>query len=162
MALPTDLVFLKERIQTLEREKREEVERNEKREAKLFAELDVKNKQISAWDGITQGLTRALATGQIAPSLGTVSTGTESKDAVPREAYEATDVVDGEADQPTPNVVRPTKVKASKRSVASRSSHTKKRRSSTKSKPTNSTSRKRAHKHEWYEMPTLKRLLTRR
>ena len=43
MLLPTDIEFLKERIRTLEREKREEVERNEKREAKVFAELDVKN-----------------------------------------------------------------------------------------------------------------------
>jgi hypothetical protein len=69
VSLPDDLAFLKERIRVLEREKRDEATRNEKREAKLFAELDTKNQQISSWDEITQGLTRALATGQISPSL---------------------------------------------------------------------------------------------
>ncbi len=71
--LPDDVAFLQDRIRTLEQEKREEVERNEKREAKLFAQLDVKDKQISAWDEITQGITKGLATGQITPNLLTPS-----------------------------------------------------------------------------------------
>jgi hypothetical protein len=61
--------FLKERIRSLEHEKQEELKRNEKREAKLFEQLEVKDRQISAWDELTQGITKALATGQIAPSL---------------------------------------------------------------------------------------------
>lgn len=73
--LPDDVEFLKERIRTLEREKRQEIERNEKREAKLFEQLAVKDKQISAWDEVTQGITRGLATGAIQPKLihGTVA-----------------------------------------------------------------------------------------
>ena len=39
------------------------------RETKLFEQLAVKDKQISAWDELTQGLTRGLATGQLVPSL---------------------------------------------------------------------------------------------
>jgi hypothetical protein len=68
-SLSNDVEFLMERIRNLEREKREEAERNERREAKLFTELDVKNKQIAAWDEISQGLTKALATGRITPML---------------------------------------------------------------------------------------------
>ena len=67
--LPSQIVFLQERILTLEREKKEEAARAGKREAKLFAQLAVKDKQIKSWDGITQGLTRGLATGQLVPSL---------------------------------------------------------------------------------------------
>jgi hypothetical protein len=67
--LASDVVFLQERIRTLEREKKEEAERSENREAKLFEQLAVKDKQISAWDELTQGLARGLATGQLVPSL---------------------------------------------------------------------------------------------
>jgi hypothetical protein len=72
--LPDDIDFLKERIRVLEREKQREIERNEQREAKLFDQLAVKDKQISAWDEVTQGLTRGLATGQIAPALAAAQT----------------------------------------------------------------------------------------
>ncbi|NQT11121.1 MAG: hypothetical protein HQ582_00130 [Planctomycetes bacterium] len=68
--LPDDTTFLKEMIRTLEREKSKEIERNEKREAKLFQQLEVKDKQISAWDEVTQGITKGLATGAIQPKLG--------------------------------------------------------------------------------------------
>ena len=71
-SLPDDVEFLKERIRTLEQEKREEADRNEKREAKLFEQLAVKDTQISAWDGVTQSLTKALATGQLKPDFGTM------------------------------------------------------------------------------------------
>jgi len=67
--LPSDLQFLKERIRILETEKQEEARRNAEREAKLFEQLAVKDRQISAWDEVTQGLTKALATGQLVPSL---------------------------------------------------------------------------------------------
>lgn len=76
--LPGDVEFLKERIRVLEQEKHEETARNERREGKLFAELEVKNKQIAAWDEISQGLTKALATGQITPALPIASTGRQS------------------------------------------------------------------------------------
>jgi hypothetical protein len=66
--LPDDIVFLKERIRTLEHEKTEEIERHERRETKLFQQLEVKDKQISAWDELSQGLTKALATGQLMPT----------------------------------------------------------------------------------------------
>jgi hypothetical protein len=67
--LHSDVAFLQERIRTLEQEKTEETQRSENREAKLFEQLAVKDKQISAWDELTQGLTRGLATGQLVPSL---------------------------------------------------------------------------------------------
>lgn len=73
-ALPDNVAFLKQRIVTLEQEKQvevqryeREVERNEKREQELFEQLKVKDKQISAWDEISQGLTKGLATGQLRP-----------------------------------------------------------------------------------------------
>jgi len=68
-SLVTDVDFLKERIRVLEREKQREQERHDEIVAKLFAQLAVKDKQISAWDEVTQGLTRGLATGQITPIL---------------------------------------------------------------------------------------------
>lgn len=61
----TDIEFLLERIRGLEREKREEATRAENREARLFDQLAVKDRQINSWDEITQGLTRGLATGQL-------------------------------------------------------------------------------------------------
>ncbi|MBT6154956.1 MAG: hypothetical protein HOH82_09760 [Planctomycetaceae bacterium] len=64
-----DIAFLHERIRTLEREKKDEAQRSDSREAKLFEQLAVKDRQISAWDEVTQGLTRGLATGQLVPSL---------------------------------------------------------------------------------------------
>ena len=69
MYLPDDTEFLKERIRTLEREKMDEIKRHEKRESKLFQQLEVKDKQISAWDEVAQGITKGLATGQIVSTL---------------------------------------------------------------------------------------------
>ena len=63
--LSADTEFLRERIRTLEREKQEEAVRAENREARLFEQLAVKDRQINSWDEITQGLTRGLATGQL-------------------------------------------------------------------------------------------------
>jgi hypothetical protein len=80
--LPDDILFLKERIRTLEREKMEEIERHERRETKLFQQLEVKDKQISAWDELSQGLTKALATGQLMPTAisSPASAGSSSQD----------------------------------------------------------------------------------
>lgn len=64
-----EIATLKERLHNLDLEKRHESERSEKREQKLFEQLAVKDKQISSWDEITQGLARGLATGQLVPSL---------------------------------------------------------------------------------------------
>lgn len=67
-ALPDDIEYLKERIRVLEREKQAEIKRNEDREQKLFAQLEVKDKQIAAWDEVSQGIAKALATGKLKPS----------------------------------------------------------------------------------------------
>ena len=84
-ALPDDVAFLKDMIRNLQREKREEMVRNEEREKKLFEQLAVKDKQISAWDEVTQGLTRGLATGMITPTLLPGSTG---RDTTPESSVE--------------------------------------------------------------------------
>ena len=75
--LPNDVQFLKQRVRELETEKlrltaekESEIARNEDREAKLFAQLAVKDTQISSWDGVTQSITRGLATGQLTPVIG--------------------------------------------------------------------------------------------
>lgn len=105
--LPDDVAFLKERIRTLERERREEAERNGQREAKLFEQLAVKDKQISAWDEVTQGLTKALATGQLKPDVGTVLLSTptpaetrEVENAAVRDAEVVTKVTKATAVKP--------------------------------------------------------------
>ena len=67
--LLSDAAFLQERIRTLEQQNQQEKVRHDRIIEKLFAQLDVKDKQISAWDEVTQGLTKGLATGQLAPRL---------------------------------------------------------------------------------------------
>jgi hypothetical protein len=67
--LLSDAEFLQERIRTLEQLNQQEKQRHDRIVEKLFEQLDVKDKQISAWDEVTQGLTKALATGQLAPRL---------------------------------------------------------------------------------------------
>lgn len=67
--LLSDAEFLHERIQTLEQQNQQEKDRHDRIVEKLFEQLDVKDKQISAWDEVTQGLTKGLATGQLAPRL---------------------------------------------------------------------------------------------
>jgi hypothetical protein len=142
--LPDDIEFLKERIRTLEREKVEESIRNEKREAKLFEQLEVKDKQISAWDEVTQGIMRGLATGAIQPTLVSGTTpkeerGTKQERPSTPEAGQHSRVIDA-----APGV--PKKPAAKKGSV----------RKPRQKKTTN----KRLPK--WYEMPTFKNVLTRR
>ncbi len=161
-ALPADVEFLKERIRTLEREKREEVERNERREAKLFAELDVKNKQIAAWDEISQGLTRALATGQITPRL-------QGAEMTHREQSPANDV---KRDR-DPAVVPATVIQSGTASAGKEGSpvietmSSPHRRKSAGSGKRSIISKKMAHSasrtggSKWYDMPTFKRIFTR-
>lgn len=74
-----DVDYLKNQIQMLEQEKQQERKRHDTIVGKLFEQLAVKDKQISAWDDVTQGLTKALATGQLAPQLpGTSRTADQS------------------------------------------------------------------------------------
>jgi hypothetical protein len=109
-ALPNDVDFLQERIRTLEREKQQEIDRNREREAKLFEQLEVKDKQISAWDEITQGITKGLATGKLAPALSaalpttttqTNSTGPADVTEVPTSQVIDTDVDNARRSKPT-------------------------------------------------------------
>jgi hypothetical protein len=67
--LLNDAAFLQERIRTLEQLNQQEKQRHDRIVDKLFEQLDVKDKQISAWDEVTQGLTKGLATGQLTPRL---------------------------------------------------------------------------------------------
>jgi hypothetical protein len=149
--LPDDVGFLKERIRILEREKREEVERNENREAKLFAQLDVKDKQISAWDEITQGITKGLATGQITPNLLTPSSG-GSADVAENQTQPAQQ--DDEIDAVIDVDEKPVRVTQPKGSQSSK-------------KATTQTKRKRPVKkkgmldYKWNEFPAFSRLLSR-
>ena len=175
-SLPNDLEFLKERIRTLERENREEATRSEQRENKLFEQLAVKDKQISAWDEVTQGVTKALATGQIRPSLAsghsdTPPHDTEADNGKPakgdvREAeiIEQNDGTtqkskDASGDIRTPKkpgkatVTRRKTTRPSKATTRSKQSATRHKRKPNKETP---------EKPKWYETPTLNRFLSRK
>jgi len=161
--LPDDIEFLKERIRILEREKKEQQERNEKREAKLFAQLEVKDKQISAWDEVTQGLTKALATGQLTPTLLPGSTGqggTREANAVNAEKRESvksnkSSVVDAEVEivEQQPAASKTAKTKAQRKG-------TKRKHPAPKEKK--ATAKKKTKQPKWYETPTLNRFLSRK
>ena len=161
--LPDDTEFLKERIRMLEREKKDEQGRNEKREAKLFAQLEVKDKQISAWDEVTQGLTKALATGQITPTLLPSSprphaTG-EANAVKPEERGRVkpnkSSVVDAEVEilEQQPTVAKTAKTKVQRKAA-------KPKQVAPKQKKT--TAKKKTQNPKWYEMPTLNRFLSRK
>lgn len=129
----SDVEFFKERIRILEREKREEMERNERRETKLFEQLAVKDKQISAWDGVTQGLTKGLATGQLV----TANSERGERRADPEQGTAAA-VVDVTVSKTTPATKPRTKPSQSKK-----------------------TARKKATQQpKWNSFPTLKKLFT--
>lgn len=146
--LPDDVEFLKERIRVLEQEKREEAERTAEREEKLFAQLEVKDKQISAWDEVTQGITKGLATGQLMfapPQEGNSQSGSAEDEKV------VVTVSDAEVVTST-KVTNPPRVNSS----AGKMSGTSRKKSSAKN---GATTRKRRAK--WNEFPTLKRFLSR-
>lgn len=139
-SLPGDVEFLKQRIEVLERERREETERNEKREAKLFAQLEVKDKQISAWDELTQGLTKGLATGQL------ISAPPNQK----RESVQpqSTNVVDATVSQQSPSSTnRP----ASKKTPKTKQGNTRTKKPAKK---------KTVKQPKWNTFPTIKKLFS--
>lgn len=161
-----DTDFFKERISALELEKQQERERHDRIVAKLFEQLEVKDKQISAWDEVTQGLTRGLATGQLTPSVllakpvadpdhGQASTRSDFQPDQPAAEYDTestnvevnTDVTDAADDDNIP----------AKRSSARRSPSRK-----TKSSSTNHRQSAEKPKPKWYEMPTFKHFLSRK
>lgn len=156
--LPDETTFLKGLIQNLEREKEQERQRHDQIVAKLFQQLEVKDKQISAWDGVTQGLTKALATGQITPNIDHLLAPTRTKDSVPSEDDDRR-VVDA-----SPVVT----------STEEGSGHTQKNTGRTKTKPVNakrkarnekepnSDSRSSESKSKWNTFPTFKKLFSRR
>ena len=142
--LPDDVAFLKEMIRELRREKRDEMKRNEEREKKLFEQLAVKDKQISSWDEVTQGITRGLATGAIQPKL--------LRDVVPVEEHPT------EQERPSP----PTQEHVSE--VIDTTPETVKKAPTKKGSPKKSPTKKTAipPQPKWYEMPTFKNALSRR
>lgn len=144
-SLPGDVEFLKQRIEVLERERREENERNEKREAKLFAQLEVKDKQISAWDELTQGLTKGLATGQLISAPPTRTSKLVQSE--PSDVVDATIAVQSQS-----SINRPVKKATSKAK-----SNTKQKGNTKAKKPTR---KKSEQPPKWNSFPTLKKLFS--
>jgi hypothetical protein len=153
-AMPNEVDYLKERIRTLERERREEAKRNEEREAKLFEQLAVKDKRISNWDEITQGLMRGLATGQLRPEAGnavlTSPVAQEKRGVADSDLREAT-VVEQDTKASTPQQKKATNTTEGKSPSRNRTNPAGK-------KSTNASS----EKPKWYEMPTVNRFLSRK
>ena len=118
--------LLERRIEQLESEKQQEIDRAEKekeraerRESQLNAQLLVKDKQISAWDDLTQSLTKGLATGQLTPALSAspVQTSTSRTN---KDVMQAVDVVIEEAFDKKPE--RTTKKSSSKKTTSKKPS----------------------------------------
>jgi hypothetical protein len=152
-SLPHAVSFLRERIRTLEREKQQEIERHDKYVAQLFAQLEVKDKQISAWDEITQAMTKGLATGQLLPRLQTGrSARAPSNDTVPVNADQAaaSDMIE---------VTAPAKKQKKGNAVSRKGSHTGSKVTVKKHAKRQPSKRKPTPKPKWHEMPTLSRLL---
>ncbi|MEX1028333.1 MAG: hypothetical protein WD049_10085 [Candidatus Paceibacterota bacterium] len=160
--LRSENAFLKERLRTMESEKQMDAERNERREAKLFEQLEVKDRQISAWDEITQGITKGLATGKLAPQLTWPAAEQQNSDPGKPSASEnepargEKTTVDPAAEAPVPTPAKNTRAatkasrKKGKKPTASRKA---------KASPSDRNSRT-AKKHKWYETPVLKRFLS--
>ena len=148
-SLPNDVDFLKERIRSLEREKREETNRNEEREAKLFAQLEVKDKQISAWDEVTQGITKGLATGQLTIAAPAEQNAQPTSPSVVVPATEGQDASDGPMRKTTATATTTKPTQTGGNNPTSR-----------KSKPRPKPS-KRKDRSKWNSFPTLKRIFSR-
>lgn len=142
--LPDDVTFLKQMIRDMQREKREEMARSGEREKKLFEQLAVKDRQISAWDEVTQGLTRGLATGAIQPTLVSGRSPKDEHQQKPESSSASTDRQVAEVIDATP---------APRKKPAAKKGNTRKPRQK-------KTQKKRQPK--WYEMPTLKNVLSHR
>jgi len=67
-SLPNDIDLLKRYINRLEEQFKSERERHDRYVEVLFDQLTVKDKQISAWDELTMGISKGLATGQLTPA----------------------------------------------------------------------------------------------
>jgi hypothetical protein len=167
-AIADDTAYLKQVIRTLEQKQDQERARYDQIVEKLFEQLDVKDRQISAWDEVTQGLTKALATGQLKPTAGFLPTGNERPEREPSTRADSTPPIqkvrtptivdaDSEVQEATPQ-------KGSGRSP--KNSAQKKAKSVPSSTPTSrgkSEGQSRpSRKHRWNEFPTLKRIFSRR
>lgn len=154
---PDDIEFFKDRIRILEQEKQREAERHDKLVANLFEQLAVKDRQISAWDDLTQNITKGLATGQLQPRL-----------TQPDRPTRKTGPSNGEDSQKEPpsGVIEVNSTRTKRK--PQKKARTKKRTSTSKPKavkPKGKQARKTkkpATSHNWYEMPTLTSLLRRR
>jgi hypothetical protein len=167
-----DTAFLRDIIRRLEREKEQEQERHDRIVAKLFGELDVKNKQISAWDELTQGLTKALATGQIAPNLGLLVAGVQSDKPRVNETGSAAQ----RRDPQNATVISATPAPATNRSKAGEEGTAMPSKRPARRKAKSSTLKTAAEKpvarnqltktalprkHKWYDLPTVRRIFSR-
>lgn len=152
---PEETAFLKTIIRNLEREKEQERQRHDQIVVKLFQQLDVKDKQISAWDEVTQGLTKALATGQITPNIDRFLTTARTAQSAPDDdgekiTVEATPVSPAQEGSGRPQN-NPPRTK-SKPTPA-------KRKARSDKEPAHSS---QSTKPKWNEFPTLKKLFSRR
>jgi hypothetical protein len=93
-AIADDTAYLKQIIRTLEQKQDQERARYDQIVEKLFEQLDVKDRQISAWDEVTQGLTKALATGQLKPTAGFLPPGNERSEREPSTRAESTSPIE--------------------------------------------------------------------
>ncbi len=150
-----DVEFLKERILKLEREKQQEIERHDQVVSRLFEQLAVKDKQISAWDDVTQNITKGLATGQLQPRP--VSPEPPPTKSSPRRDERpdtnAAEVIDTIANTKAPK-------RRKKKTSSQPKPATKPKKSSVRAKPPNKSPRQKS-KARWYETPTLNRFLRR-
>ena len=162
-----DASYLKQIIRTLEQEKDQERTRYDRIIAKLFEQLDVKDRQISAWDEVTQGLTKALATGQLTPNIGYLSSGAETDERrastrgdfaspVHQEAMPATVDAQPSAPEATPQKASRTSEKTFTRKKP------KPMKVPSKSNDKQAKQTRPSQKSRWNEFPTLKRLFSRR
>ena len=156
--LPEETAFLRGAIQSLEREKEQERQRHDQIVTKLFQQLDVKDKQISAWDEVTQGLTKALATGQITPNVDHLLAAGRTREGVAKDGGERR-VVDA-----SPVMM----------ATEEGTGHTQKDSARTKTKPVTAKHKTRNEreptsdvqspkpKPKWNAFPTFKKIFTRR
>ncbi|QDU42858.1 hypothetical protein Mal52_13270 [Symmachiella dynata] len=166
-----DVEYLKERIRQLEREKQQEIERHDKIVSRLFEQLAVKDKQISAWDDVTQNITKGLATGQLQPRLpGAEATPTKSQeredpDTKPESGAEVIEVETAPKKRTqTRTAAKPKKKSAAKKKAARPKA--KQPTNNTMKQPTKPSAKTKSNKAAkttvWDELPTFARLFGRR
>ena len=89
-AIADDTAYLKQIIRTLEQKQGEERTATIKLWRNYSSSSTSKHRQISAWDEVTQGLTKALATGQLKPTAGFLPTGNERPEREPSTRPDST------------------------------------------------------------------------